>query len=150
MAKKGMDDEALTIQRCARLIEDLEDEAGQARVALYLYLRYTAAGERIAPGHADAQPSRWRPAFAGPAEPIAGHPTAEPPVSGPEPIPDAPTPPDDSGAADAPAGAADDDEQEEESDDEQPTGWDIGGQGSDQDDDASDLAADEDSEEVEI
>ena len=49
MPKKGsMDDEALCIQRCAREIEKLDDVHAEARVSFYLYLRYTAAGSRIA------------------------------------------------------------------------------------------------------
>ena len=79
LAKSGMDDEALSIQRAAREIEKLDDSGAQARVAFYLYLRYTAAGDRIAPGEAPSAPARIAPSTA----PAAVAPSAaQQPVSG--------------------------------------------------------------------
>lgn len=118
MARKGsMDDEALCIQRSAREIEKLDDEAAQARVAFYLYLRYTAAGDRIAPGGMM------------PAAPAAALPGGTPkaPVSAPSAdVVDVATvggP----GAADGPPG------------DTPSPGLDLSGTGSENDDDAGDM-----------
>lgn len=82
MSKRGMDDEALVIQRSAREIETLDDPTAQARVALFLYLRYTAAGDRIAPGGVAPSPVPSLPAASpqtAPSNPPAAEPDRTPP-----------------------------------------------------------------------
>lgn len=126
MAKSGMDDEALAIQRAARELEKLDDASAQARVAFYLYLRYTAAGDRIAPGGvAPATPaalpvSAPQHAVSGPPAPAADDraPAAPAPAAAPAGgrAPGTPA---------LPPGAQ--------------AGLDLSGKGSENDDDASDM-----------
>lgn len=47
MARGRTDQEVLCISRAAKHLEELEDPRAQARVASYLYMRFTAAGESI-------------------------------------------------------------------------------------------------------
>ena len=47
MARGKTDQEVLAISRASKHLEDLEDPRAQARVASYLYMRFTAAGESI-------------------------------------------------------------------------------------------------------
>ncbi len=49
MARGKMDQELLALSRASKHIEDLEDPRAQSRVATYLMMRYTAAGEQNLP-----------------------------------------------------------------------------------------------------
>jgi hypothetical protein len=49
MARGKTDEEMLALGRTNRMLEDLEDPRARARVAHFLYLRFTAAGEEIVP-----------------------------------------------------------------------------------------------------
>lgn len=142
MAKKGMDDEALTIQRCARMIEDLGDEPAQARVALFLFLRYTGAGDLIVPGHgAGALPpmgtptAAWSVGAARITHAVRAPSAPEDAASGTAPTADDDADGSDNGAADGNA---------------EPSGWDISGMGSEHDDEPEGAPVSDDNAEVEI
>jgi len=47
MARGRTDQEVLCISRASKLLEELDDPRAQARVASYLYMRFTSAGELI-------------------------------------------------------------------------------------------------------
>jgi len=47
VARGKTDQEVLAISRAAKHLEELEDPRAQARVASYLYMRFTSAGETI-------------------------------------------------------------------------------------------------------
>jgi hypothetical protein len=49
VTRSKTDDEVLALGRASRIIEGLEDPRAQARVASYLFYRFTAAGESILP-----------------------------------------------------------------------------------------------------
>lgn len=138
MARGRSDQEVLVLGRVSKAIEELDDPMAAARIASYLYLRFTAAGEavlqsedRIAivsatTGHATtAAPALPPPGPATPLPaPVPG--TAQRGGTGREPGPQpgatqAPTSP----AATAPKAT------------EEPvkTGWDLSGKGSEHDDD---------------
>lgn len=49
MGRGKTDDELLALGRANRLLEDLDDPRAQARIAQYLYMRFTDAGDNILP-----------------------------------------------------------------------------------------------------
>jgi hypothetical protein len=49
MARVKTDQEILVLQRCARLLDELEDPRAQARIASFLVMRFTSEGERNLP-----------------------------------------------------------------------------------------------------
>jgi hypothetical protein len=130
VTRSRSDEELLVLGRAARLIEQLEDPRAQARVATYLYHRYTSAGEVILPAEerrgmrevaGDVLPQQLPLAGTDPGPPPAP-PAAPTPAGGP---PAAPTPP----AAPAAATAASTTTTEPAQ-----TGLNLSGNGSDRDD----------------
>lgn len=57
MARGKMDHEMLALSRASKHIEDLEDPRAQCRVATYLMMRYTSAGEQSLPSEERAKHS---------------------------------------------------------------------------------------------
>lgn len=55
MARGKMDQELLALARASKHIEELEDPRAQSRVATYLMMRYTAAGEQNLPSEERAK-----------------------------------------------------------------------------------------------
>jgi hypothetical protein len=129
MARGKMDEEVLCLTRASKLIEALDDARAQARVASYLNMRFTSAGEGILQSEDRAEHMRaGKPED--PRQPLLPHVAVAPPTSpqvasaasGPTPAP--------TGAA-TPPGAAK----------EAPfflgggPGWNASGKGSEHDDD---------------
>jgi hypothetical protein len=130
MGRQKKNDEILAMSRCLREIEKLDDPRAQARVAMYLGLRFTRAVDQLLPGGTDypvtitVPKSRPENAISMPADTGPGVDVG----------------PDD----DAPDGILDEPADEGPQDE----GWDISSEGSENDDDADMTEGDE--EEVSI
>ncbi len=117
------DDEILVLGRTARLIEGLEDPCAQARVATYLYMRFTHATEAILPAEeaSAVRDLRWRSGEGQLALPLGptppgGMPAADAPPARGAPVADPSAPATPSAADAAPGNVATSGE-----------GWDLAG-----------------------
>lgn len=123
MARRSTDEDILAMSRAAREIEQLDDPAAQARVATYLYLRFTSAGESIAvTGDRPRPPAQT----SAPAPQLTLPEVVTPaPATAPHNAPDVAPVPEPTPAGNGPDGAA--------AAPESPPGWGLAGDGSSDD-----------------